>query len=251
MVPVSIQIWSVREACEKDFFGTLRQLAGIGYAGVEIGPMFGRKPAEVRKVMDDLGMTVPSLLTGLPTKENAAGIAETAKALGCDTAVFGAEQEHYKTADAVKALADQLYAGAEQLGACGVKLAYHNHWWEFEPVEGRYGHDRLLELCPNILCEIDVYWASHFGEVDVPAQIAAKKKIIPFLHLKDGTWVKDEPHVAVGMGKMDIPACVAAADPKVLRGVIVELDECATDMMTAVRQSYQYLTKNGLGKGRK
>jgi hypothetical protein len=55
----------------------------------------------------------------------------------------------------------------------------------------------------------------------------------------------------LGTGKMDIPAVIKACNEKVLRWVIVELDHCDIDMFDAVAQSYTYLTKNGLAKGRK
>jgi hypothetical protein len=56
--------------------------------------------------------------------------------------------------------------------------------------------------------------------------------------------------VAVGQGKMDIPAIIDAADPDLLRWLIVELDACDTDMLTAVADSYRYLTENGLAEGK-
>jgi sugar phosphate isomerase/epimerase len=251
VVPLSIQVWGIRSVLKADFFGTLKRLAGMGYMGVETGLLFDKKPADIRKAMDDLGMIVPAHIADVPTKETVAGIAETVKTLGCEAVIICGSPDYYKTPDTVKAFADRLNAGVALLKAQGIKVAYHSHWWEFEMVEGRYGHNRLFELCPGILCEMDVYWTSNFGKVDVPAQITMQKKITPFLHLKDGTWVKGEPNVAVGSGKMNIPACVAAADPKVLKSVVVEFDDCATDVMTAVQQSYDYITKNGLGKGRK
>lgn len=97
--------------------------------------------------------------------------------------------------------------------------------------------------------QLDVYWACNFGKVDVPKLLKKHPKRFPLLHVKDGPLVEKEPHTAVGSGKMDIPACVQAADPSVLRWLIVELDDCATDMMQAVRDSYTYLTGEGLAEG--
>jgi hypothetical protein len=54
---------------------------------------------------------------------------------------------------------------------------------------------------------------------------------------------------AVGQGKVNIPAAIHAADPSVLRWLIVELDACKTDMFTAVEDSYRYMTANGLAVG--
>ena len=74
---------------------------------------------------------------------------------------------------------------------------------------------------------------------------------IPCLHIKDGPLVQGAPHTAAGAGKMDIPRIVAAANDRVLKWLIVELDSCAGDMMQAVRESFLYLTKAGLGEGRR
>jgi len=83
----------------------------------------------------------------------------------------------------------------------------------------------------------------------VPAVVRQYAKRIPCLHIKDGPLVQGKPHTAVGKGKMKMAPIIAAADPKVLEWLIVELDECATDMMQAVRDSYAYLTGEGLAEG--
>jgi sugar phosphate isomerase/epimerase len=99
--------------------------------------------------------------------------------------------------------------------------------------------------------QFDVYWAANFGAVDVPALIRRHPGRFPSLHVKDGPLVQEEPHVAVGAGKMDIPPLIAAAEGDVLEWNIVELDHCGTDMMQAVRDSYAYLVGEGLAKGNK
>jgi sugar phosphate isomerase/epimerase len=81
--------------------------------------------------------------------------------------------------------------------------------------------------------------------------VAAHKARLPILHIKDGMLEKDGPMTAVGSGKLDMPAIIGAADPTVLEWLVVELDRCATDMMEAVRQSYAYLTAQGLATGTK
>ena len=53
---------------------------------------------------------------------------------------------------------------------------------------------------------------------------------MPLAHIKDGPLVKDQPHVAVGSGKMDFEPIFAAVDPDVFEWAVVELDNCATDM---------------------
>jgi sugar phosphate isomerase/epimerase len=74
-------------------------------------------------------------------------------------------------------------------------------------------------------------------------------KRAPLLHLKDGPVSKDLPMTAVGKGKLDWKSIVAAGDGN-SEWLIVELDSCATDMMEAVKDSYQYVTSEGLARGK-
>ena len=67
--------------------------------------------------------------------------------------------------------------------------------------------------------------------------------------LKDGPLVQTEPMVAVGQGKMDIESIIAAGAGST-EWLVVELDRCATDMMTAVEKSYTYLVEKGWAHGR-
>ena len=76
--------------------------------------------------------------------------------------------------------------------------------------------------------------------------MARVKDRAPLLHIKDGPLEQGTAHVALGDGKMDIAGIIAAADPDVLEWNVVELDDCDTDMMTAVERSYRYLVDNAL-----
>jgi sugar phosphate isomerase/epimerase len=251
MKPIAIQLYTVRDLAAKDFFGVLEQIAQIGYAGVEPAGLHGHSPAEVRKALDDLHLACPSAHMGLPTRENLGEIVDTAKALGLATVITGAGPHDFKTLDGIKAAAEKFQAAAELLRPHGLALGYHNHWWEFDEIDGRLGYEIFLEHAPRVLSQLDIYWAGNFGRVDVPAVLRKYAARVPLLHIKDGPLVQGQPHTAAGAGKMDIPGIVAAANDRVLKWLIVELDSCATDMMTAVRESFLYLTKAGLGEGRR
>ncbi len=111
-------------------------------------------------------------------------------------------------------------------------------------------YDILLAEAPGIFSELDVYWCA-YAKAN-PVEIVSKyKSRLPFLHIKDGTLKEGEAHTAVGAGALDMPGIIGAADPNVLKWLIVELDSCATDMLTAVKESYTYLTSKGLAEGNK
>ena len=251
MKPIALQLYSIRELAKQDFAGALAQVAEMGYVAVEPAGLHGHSPPEVRKMVDGLGLRVSSMHARVPDAATLAETVDTAKALGCDLVIAGAGADNWTTLDGVKGVAETFQAAAELLRPHGLRMGYHNHWWEMDELDGQLALERFLEMAPDVFSETDCYWAANFGAVDVPALISRNASRIPVLHVKDGPLVRGEPHTAVGAGKMDIPACIGAADEGVLAWLVVELDHCATDMLTAVRDSCAYLTSSGLGEGRR
>lgn len=250
MTPISIQLYTLREQAAKDFPAVLKTVADIGYKAVEFAGLHGHSPADVRKMTDDLGLEVSSSHISLPTKENISQLADTERMLGNTRLVAGFGPDQFKTLDDCKASAEKFQTAAQLAKDNGMTFAMHNHWWEFGQMDGRLVFDILLEAAPDLQSELDVYWVQTGGPspVEVITKNAAR---LPLLHIKDGPAKQGEPMTAVGSGTLDIPAIVKAADPNVTKYLIVELDACATDMTEAVRQSYQYLTQNGLAAGNK
>ena len=251
MKPISIQLYSLRERAAKDFAAVLKEVSDMGYVGVETAGLQGRSAGDVRRMLDDLGLVCSSAHVGLPTRETLNEAVDTAGALGSRYLISGAGGSEFSSLDKIRAVAARFEEAAQRLKPHGLRMGYHNHWWEFDLVEGRYGYEWFFEACPSVFSQLDVYWACNFGKVDTPAVVRNHARNLPLLHVKDGPLVKDQPHVAVGSGKVDVAAIVKAADESVLEWVVVELDACATDMTEAVRASYAYLVKQGMARGRK
>jgi len=222
----------------------------MGYLGVEPAGLYGVKPAEFRRVVEDFGMVVSSNHQPWPNRDNLDEVKDMAFALGTELVICGFRPEDFADGDAIGRTADTILFLSEELKADGLSLAVHNHYWEFEELAGRLKYDILLERCPQLLCEIDVYWAANFGAVDPVGQVAKYSSRIPLLHIKDGPVQKDKPQTALGNGKMDLPSIIGATDPEALKWIIVELDSCEGDMVEALRVSYDYLTVNELAQGR-
>lgn len=250
MKPIALQLYSLREEAKEDFVGVLKKVAGFGYAGVEPAGLHGMAPGEVRKVLDDLALLCCSTHGAFPTADTVGQRVDEAAALGTDMIISGLGRDAFKTPDVCKASIDKLAEATQRVADAGMRFGYHNHYWEFDPLEARMPYDIMLEAIPGMFSQLDIYWASNFGSVDVPAVVAANAARIPTLHVKDGPLVAGEPHMAVGAGKMDIAACIQAADESVLQWLVVELDECGTDMSEAVHESCKYLIGEGLGAPR-
>ncbi len=249
-VPVGLQLYSVRKALAEDFAGVMKKVADAGYAGVEpaLG-VLGATPDEAAKLFRELGLAVPSTHAPLPLGDHKAQVLDFAATVGCPRIISGKGPDDFKTLDLIKQSCD-LFNQAQAVAAeNGLTFGIHNHWWEFQQVEGRYVYHVMLEhLDPAIFFEIDTYWVQTAGPD--PAQVVKELgPRAPLLHIKDGPAVRGEPHVAVGDGDLDFHAIVQAAGDAV-EWLIVELDDCATDMVEAVAKSCRYLVKEGLGHGK-
>jgi sugar phosphate isomerase/epimerase len=240
-IPIALQLYTLRDALAADFEGTLRQVAAIGYTAVEPGDFITTPPAAAKALYDALGLTVTSAHSALPLGDKQRPALDAMAALGTTDLVSPwLDPAYYAGLDGIQQAADLFNQAHEVARAHGLTLHIHNHDFEFRPLLGRLAIDHLVELIDPAICfELDTYWIKVAG-LDPAAVVAQFGPRAPLLHLKDGPGTLEGDMVALGAGVMDIPAVLAAAAPHT-RWAIVELDRCATDMMAAVRQSYDYL----------
>jgi len=251
LIPISIQLYTLRDEASKDFPAVLSLLSQTGYVGVEFAGLHGRKASEIAGLLVDLNIVGNSAHVPLPTKENIAELTDTYKTLGSTFLVSGFGPNDFKSPDAVKASAEKFQTAAEISADAGFKFGIHNHDWEFKKLDdGSLVYDVLLANAPAAFSELDVYWAK-VGGYDPAAVVAANSSRLSLLHIKDGPAVRDQKMTAVGSGTLNIPSIIHAADPEVTKWLVVELDECGTDMVQAVKDSYTYLVGQGLAAGRK
>ena len=213
--------------------------------------MSGSSPASAARLFGELGLTVCGAHSPLPLGDQKQQVIDTMGALNCKRLILpGVPPEKYKSLDGIKSVCDSLNEGAAVARENGLMVGYHNHWFEYEPLDNRIPIDIMLEhLDPDVFFEVDVYWVQTAGQD--PAEVVRRLgSRAPLLHVKDGPCQIDAPMTALGEGVVDIPSVVSAGTGST-EWLVVELDRCATDMMEAVRKSYQYLIGKGLGRGNK
>jgi sugar phosphate isomerase/epimerase len=248
--PVSVQLYSVRDEAAKDFVGTLKRIAAMGYVGVEYAGLHGMAAKDVAKVVKDLGMVSSSAHVGLATKDSIAQLADDAKTLGYKYLITGFGPDDMKTQDGVKACIDKFAAASELVKAEGLTLGMHNHWWEFtNQFGGQMAYDMIMDAVPGMVSELDIFWTC-FGKADATKVLGKWGKRVPLLHVKDGNLAEPIEFCAAGQGKVPVKQIIDSADDATVEWLVVELDECKTDMMTAVGASIDFLVKSGLGKKR-
>jgi sugar phosphate isomerase/epimerase len=138
-IPVALQLYSVRNECQQDLFGVLRQVADMGYAGVEFAGYYGHSPAEIRKVLDDLGLKAEGTHTPIGdfADDRLAATIETHRTLGCTFAIVPWIPEDMRNSEeSCKTTAAQMTAIAKKLEAEGLRTGFHAHEGDMRPLPG-------------------------------------------------------------------------------------------------------------------
>jgi sugar phosphate isomerase/epimerase len=253
-IPIGLQLYTVREALKQDFPGVIRRIAETGYIGVETAgaALESTTVNDAARLFRDLGLVVTSAHGDLPLGSKKNQVLDMLGEFHCKRIICPwTPPEKFQTLDGIKSVCDELNEAAAAAQGDGVTVLYHNHWFEYEMLDGRRASQIMLEhLSPAVQLEIDTYWVQVGG--DDPARVVKDLgKRAPLLHIKDGPAEnKDQPMVAVGDGVLDWEAIISAAQGSA-EWLIVELDRCATDMLEAVTKSYSYLVKKGFARGNK
>jgi len=240
---IGLQLYSVRDALQADYVGTIEQIAAMGYTSIETAGDYGAEgalPADGKRLYDAHGLRVSSAHGVLVDGRTPAQVLDTIGALGTDIFVCAwAPPDNFSSLDALRHFADELNTFAAGLVSGGGRLAYHNHDHELHPLpDGPLPLIALLDyLDPAVLFEVDTYWVQVGGAnvVEVVTKIGTRA---PLLHIKDGPGTVGGGKTAVGDGVMDFPPILAARPAEHL---IIELDDCDSDMLTAVKRSYDKL----------
>jgi sugar phosphate isomerase/epimerase len=243
---IGVQLYTVRDQMEKDFAGTLERVARIGYREVEFAGYFGRSPADVRALLARNKLTAPSthLDLGLLTGANAQKTLDDARAIGHEwVTVAWLDAAQRKTLDDWKRIAATFNRVGQQARAAGLRLAYHNHDFEFPLVEGTIPLALLLhETDPAYVdYEMDVYWLTKAGH-DPLAWLDRHPDRFKMLHLKDAGPAPERKMLDVGAGTIDWRAVLNVGTRQGVRHVFVEHDQPA-DPMASIRASIGYLAK--------
>jgi sugar phosphate isomerase/epimerase len=146
-IPVGVQLYSVRNECQKDLPGTIRAVAKMGYKGVEFAGYYDRDAKTLRKLLDDSGLVCCGTHTAIDTLLGDAlpKTIEFNKTIGNKFLIVPSLPEKYrasrkdwqKTAELFNELADKVKPH-------GMRVGYHNHNVEFTPMDGELPWDTFF-----------------------------------------------------------------------------------------------------------
>lgn len=232
-----LQMYSVRDAAEKDLLGTLEKVAAFGYHYAEFAGFFGYSAEAVRDKLLECGMEVSSTHTGMQELADDV-IGETIryhKTLGNRLIVLPwADLDDQQKLDDFVAQTEKVQA---RLADEGIRLGYHNHAHEFKPnADGSCIWEQLEERT-RLDLEIDTYWA-FVGGRDPLEMMERLKERVRIIHIKDG--LVDGSGRPLGMGEAPAAAVYRKAVELGDR-LIVESETCQPSGLEEARICMDFL----------
>ncbi len=264
-LPVGLQLYTVRQELARDFDGTLKQVADIGYREVEAAGYYNKTAPEFLRSLRAVGLRMPSahysmsqLQTGLRQQ------IDFAKQLGLEYMICpgpglpphrrrhsSGRRRFVMTLDDWKWNADQFNKIGAETKKAGIQFGYHNHFIEFKKIDGKVVYNQLLRWTDPELVkfEIDIGWMVYAGAdpIDYMTRYPGR---FPELHIKgvkkgynpSARRGHEFPTAELGRGKIDWKRIFAVAPKAGVKHYYVE-QESFPDMpvMAALKVDYQYL----------
>ena len=253
---VGVQLYTVRTVLPKQPAETLRAIEAIGYREVEatFDNLDRIWPALQATSLKPVSIHLDEALIMRGKPDDLARAVDKVKQHGFSYAVFPYLQPADRGGlDKIRALAEKLNKAGEKCRAAGLTFCYHNHAFEFEPMDNTTPFKVLVDSLDQKLVglELDVFWVSVAGHdpVETLKNVSGR---VHLLHLKDkaqGTPVMYKESVAagafkeVGHGVIDWPAVLRAAESAGVSHYFVEQDQTPGDPVESLRQSFGYISK--------
>jgi sugar phosphate isomerase/epimerase len=255
---IGLQLYTVRDQMKADFDGTVAKVAQIGYKEVEFAGYFGRTGQQVRALLDQNSLSALAAHVQYDQLDDKfSSVIQTSKTIGMEYIVCPWIPENLrKSPDIWKQASEKFNRAGEQAKKAGIQFAYHNHWFEFLPVNGKLPYDELLSLCDSDLVkmELDLCWIT-VGGGDPLRYFDRYPGRFPLVHVKD---IKKLPTVTqagaqdfgssltnmteVGSGIIDWKKIFAQSDQAGIKHYIVEHDNPKAPF-DSIKTSYEYLNK--------
>jgi sugar phosphate isomerase/epimerase len=245
---IGCQAYPVRSLIEKDFIGTIRELANTGYQAIELcspvgyantgfAGLAGFKASELRTMLSDVGVQCESCHFSMTElRQNHDGRIAWATELGLTQMIVPTlDGPLNPTMDDVKRAAEEYNRMAEHSARAGLRQGLHNEGFELSMVDGQRTYDVLLNLLDPQLLKFQFQLSAISQGYDAAEYFMKYPGRFNSMHLQD--WSPETKRtVAVGQGVLDWKRIFAAAKTGGVKNYFVE-----TPSMESIKASYPYL----------
>ena len=220
-----------------------REMKEIGYQTVQLSAICKMDADELKKISEQYALPIVTTHTA-PDRilnETDAVIAEH-KIFGCPEIGIGSMPAQYHgSASGVRNFIKDFTPALEKIKAAGLRLAYHNHAFEFEDLGGTNAYEILIQEMPDLFFIVDTYWLRYAGQ-DIEKTIERLKDRIVSVHFKD---MAGEPQGAIcpcGDGVIDFLPIMELCDRLSIPEALVEQDNAPeTDSYACMKKSFEAL----------
>lgn len=247
---IGLQLYTLRDLTEKDFMGTIRKAAQMGYKSVEFAGFYDTPAKDVRALLNELDLLAPSAHIGINYGDADVRSAELdrqieyAQEIGLQYIVApSAPLPNQPTMDDVKKLAAIFEEVGRKVSEAGLQFGYHNHDFEFKLVNSKPVMDHFLELVPAqyLVAEFDLGWIHTAGytPVDYVKQYSGR---VPLVHFKD--FVEGHRDTEVGKGAVDLKSVLPIAEASGIKYIFVEQETFSSSSLESAAISLEFFHRN-------
>ena len=235
---IGLMLWTVRRECDRAFETTLREVAAMGYEGVELVGLHGHEPEDVASWLADTRLVACGRHASLDVIESELpALAAEARTLGWRRLVVSWVDPSELGPDIVR----RLTAVAASANAHGLELGFHNHDAEVKPRDGGASFLDDLLATNALFLELDLGWAWYAG-ADTLALLGRARGRCPLVHVKDFSSREPGSFAPVGDGLVGYERVAPAAVEAGAEWLLVEQDETDGPPLNAARRSFEALT---------
>ncbi|WP_373519377.1 sugar phosphate isomerase/epimerase family protein [Pricia sp.] len=259
---MGLQLFTIRDAMQKDPVATLQRVRDLGYQDSEIygydgdlDQYYGMKSKDFKKLLDDLQLTATSghyNFTDYFEKSDSDleryldQCITGAHAIGSKYITWPWLAPEYRDIENFKKLSGKLNTMGEQVNASGLGFAYHNHDFEFTHHYGQKGYDIILnETEPELVkLQMDMYWIMHSSGLSPAEWIAKNPGRFVMWHIKDMD-KKTRDYTELGNGSIDYVEMLSQIDTNALEYYYLEQGgNFAQNSMQSITDSAAYFEKH-------
>jgi len=231
---LSIQLYTLRSHTQRDLEGTLKTLSAFGYESVEFAGLCGHTPEAVAAMLRRTGIRASG--AHVPYEEAAADLQTLCVQYGAldapELTVPYLPGHVRRNLGGWLRVAEVLDRCAAEAAERGFEFSYHNHAFEFEPVEDTCGFDALVANTSALQFQVDVFWVAKGGRD--PAQcLQSLRGRVRSVHLKDLR--EDGEDVEWGLGTLDHAAVIRACQEAGAQTMVLELDNPKMEPLESAR----------------
>jgi sugar phosphate isomerase/epimerase len=252
-----IQLYTLKEIFPKDIARTLALVANTGFKEVEAfgygdGKIFGMPYADFARHAKQEGLKVVSghYFTGQASPESKGTLVNDWERTVADAKEAGQKYmtiswlhpTERKSMDDYKKIFDLLNTSGEVCKKYGIQLAYHNHDFEFDTVDGKVPYDEMLaSVDPKlVVMEMDLYWVV-YSQKDPLAYFDKYPGRFPLWHVKDMDKQERKLNADVGSGSIDFKSIFAKRKQAGLHHFFLEQETFVNPVEESIKNGYNYL----------